>query len=139
LQKDLIDLLNTNKDYFSAYKRKHGFPYPLASRQSLATAESYFNVIDSPTTSLLVPYNDDAVNLMLELNGDLDIKELGSLLKRAQQYVINIYAYDLKKLEDSGDIYSLLHGNIFALREVAYTDNFGLELAGEGEWGASFA
>lgn len=134
LQKDLFDLLNTNKDYHGAFKNKRGFLYPLASRQSFATAESYFNVIDSPTTSILVPYNDEANELMLKLNGNLDSKELGNLLKTAQQFVINIYKHDLKNLEKSGDIYSLLHGNIFALREVAYTYKFGLELSGEGTW-----
>lgn len=139
LQKNLVDLLSLNKDYYAAYKNKHGLSLDLASRQSFATAESYFNVIDSPTTSILVPYNEDAVNLMLELNGDLNTRMLGQLLKSAQQFVINIYEHDLKKLEKSGDIYSLLNGNIFALREVAYTDKFGLEPGGEGSWSTSFA
>jgi CRISPR-associated endonuclease/helicase Cas3 len=139
LQKNLFDLLNKNQDYYSAFKNKHGFPFPLANRQSFATAESYFNVIDNPTTSILVPYNDEAESLLLELNGDLDTRKLGELLKKAQQFIINIYDHELKKLEKSGDIYSLLHGNIFALREVSYTDKFGLELGGEGKWSTPFA
>lgn len=139
LQKNLFDLLNKNQDYYGAFKNKHGFPFPLASRQSFATAEQYFYVIDNPTTSILVPYNEEAENLMLELNGDLDTRKLGNLLKKSQQFVINIYEHELKKLEKSGDIYYLLHGNVFALREVAYTEKFGLELDGEGSWSTSFA
>jgi CRISPR-associated endonuclease/helicase Cas3 len=138
LQKNLFDLLNWNRDYNGAFQKKHDYPFPLASKQSFATAESYFNVIDSPTTSILVPYNEEAVQLILELNGELDVRRLSKLLKQAQQFVINIYQHNMKKLEQSGDIYSLLHGNIFALREVAYTDKFGLELGGEGSWETPF-
>lgn len=139
IDKKMFNLLNGNKDYNGAFKNKHGFSFPLVNTQSFATAESYFNVIDNPTTSVLVPYNDEAENLMLELNGDLDTRRLGNLLKNAQQFIINIYDHELKKLDKSGDIYSLLHGNIFALREVAYTEKFGLELGGEGNWSTSFA
>jgi CRISPR-associated endonuclease/helicase Cas3 len=138
IDKNLFDLLDSNKDYFGAYKNKHGVPFPLASRQSFATAEQYFNVIDSPTTSVLVPYNEEARELMLDLNGELDLGQLGSLLKKAQQFVINIYSHELKELDKSGDIYPLMNGNIFALREVAYSRKFGLELDGEGSWTASF-
>jgi CRISPR-associated endonuclease/helicase Cas3 len=139
IDKKIFDLLNFNQDYYGAFKNKHGFPFPLASRQSFATAAQYFNVIDNPTTSILVPYNEEAQKLMLDLNGDLDTRKLGDLLKKTQQFVINIYEHELRKLEKSGDIYCLLHGNIFALREVAYTEKFGLEIGGEGNWSISFA
>ncbi|MCI0184579.1 CRISPR-associated helicase Cas3' [Sulfoacidibacillus ferrooxidans] len=135
----LFNLLNDNKDYFGAYKHKHGVSFPLVSRQSFATAEQYFTVIDHITTSILVPYNEEAQNLILELNGDVDIRRLGDLLKKAQQYVVNIYEHELKILEKNGDIYCLLHGNIFALREIAYTEKFGLDMGGEGNWSTTFA
>lgn len=139
IDKKMFDLLSVNADYYGAFKNKHGLPFPLISRQSFATAEQYFNVIDNPTTSILVPYNEEARNIILELNGDLDTRKLAEVLKKAQQYVINIYDRELRKLEKNGDVYSLLHGNVFALREVAYTEKFGLELDGEGNWSTSFA
>lgn len=137
--KGLFELLNDNIDFHGAYVNKLNKPFPLLSTQSFATAEEYFNVIDSPTTSILVPYNEEAVNLMLELNGELDIRELSGLLKKSQQFVINVYERELKKLDQSGVIDPLLHGNIFALKELAYTDKFGLELDGEGSWTTPFA
>ncbi|MEX1031624.1 MAG: CRISPR-associated helicase Cas3' [Paenibacillaceae bacterium] len=139
IDKKMFDLLNYNKEYNGGYKNKHGYPLPLVNNQSFATAESYFNVIDQPTTSVLAPYNAEAQNLMLELNGDLDTRRLSNLLKKAQQFVINIYDQELRRLDKSGDVYPLLHGNIFALREVAYTEKFGLELGGEGSWTTPFA
>jgi CRISPR-associated endonuclease/helicase Cas3 len=138
IKKTAFDLLNANRDLYSAYRHKHGESLALVSRQSFATAEGYFNVIDSPTKDILVPYNEKARNLILELNGDMDTKKLGSLLKTAQQFVISIYEHELRKLEKNGDIYMLLHGKIHALREVAYSEYFGLELEGDGQWSAAF-
>jgi CRISPR-associated endonuclease/helicase Cas3 len=134
LQKDLFDLLNQNKDYYAAFKNKNGIKPPIVSRQSFATAEKYFNVIDSPTTSVLVPYNEEAKNIILELNGEMNIKELGDLLKKAQQFTVNVFEHELKRLEKEGDIYFLLQGNILALRETAYTKEMGLDSKGEGSW-----
>jgi len=138
LQKDLFDLLNQNKDYYSAYKNKNGTNPPIVSRQSFATAEKYFNVIDSPTTSVLAPYNEEAKDIILALNGDMNVKELGDLLKKAQQFTINVFEHELKKLEKEGDVYFLFNGNILALRETAYTKDMGLDSKGEGSWTAAF-
>lgn len=134
LQKDLFDLLNFNQDYYSAYFNKYKEKFPLISRQSFATAEQYFQVIDNPTTSLLVPYNSEAKEIISDLNGDLDSKKLTSLLKRAQQYVINVYSPEFEKLNKDNNIDLLLNGNVYALKEITYTREMGLDLKGEGSW-----
>ncbi|MNK73430.1 helicase Cas3 [compost metagenome] len=134
LDKHMFDLLDTNKDYFAAYRNKYGKNPEVLSRSSFATAEQYFEVISNPATSVIVPYNEEAKNLILQLNGDLDIRELGDILRKLQQYVVNIYDFEFKKLEKNGDIYPLLHGQVLALREVAYSNDFGVETEGEGEW-----
>ncbi|QQE75937.1 CRISPR-associated helicase Cas3' [Brevibacillus composti] len=134
LEKNLFDLLGTNRDYHAAYERKHGSIPETLTRASFATAEKHFEVIANGATSVLVPYNTDAENIILTLNGELDSRELGELLQKSQQYVVNLYQHELKKLEKNGDIYPLLHGHVLALREVAYSDRFGVETEGEGEW-----
>lgn len=134
LQKDLVDLLNQNKDYYAAYKNKNGFKPPIVCRQSFATAEKYFNVIDSPTTSVIAPYNEEAKEIINALNGDMNIKEFDGLLKRAQQFTINVFEHELNRLEKEGDIYFLFNGNILALRDTAYTKEMGLDSKGEGSW-----
>jgi CRISPR-associated endonuclease/helicase Cas3 len=134
LQKNMFDLLNQNQDYYSAFYNKNNVKYPLVSRQSFATAEQYFHVIDNPTTSVLVPYNEEARNIIADLNGDLDIKELSNLLKIAQQYVINVYSHEFDQLIKEKNIDLLLYGNVYALKEIAYTDEMGLDLKGEGSW-----
>ncbi|USG67404.1 CRISPR-associated helicase Cas3' [Brevibacillus ruminantium] len=134
LEKNLFDLLGTNKDYFEGYKNKHGKSPEFLTRSSFATAEKHFEVISDTATSVLVPYNQEAESVILALNGELDTRSLGELLQKSQQYVVNIYSHELKKLEKNGDIYPLLHGHVLALREVAYSDRFGVEAEGEGEW-----
>ncbi|WP_159886414.1 CRISPR-associated helicase Cas3' [Paenibacillus puerhi] len=139
LEQNMFDLLNKNKAYYDAYKAKHGKNKQpsLESRPALATAEQYFEVISSAARSVLVPYNDKARELILSLNGELDIRELEGRLKEAQPYMVNIFEHELRKLEKNGDVFPVLHGSVLALRETAYSDRFGLETNGEGEWQAA--
>ncbi|MEK3850744.1 MULTISPECIES: CRISPR-associated helicase/endonuclease Cas3 [Paenibacillus] len=134
LEKNLFELLSANKDYYGAYKKKWGKNPEILSRPSIATAEQYFEVISNKATSVLVPYNDEAKELILAFNGELGSWELGGLLRKLQPYVVNIYDYELKKLEKNGDLYPLLHGHVLALRETAYSGQFGVGSEGEGEW-----
>ena len=134
IEKNAFDLLNVNQDLFSAYYHKNQSVFPLVCRQSFATVESHFQVIDNPTKSIIVPYNDEAKQLMADLNGELDIRELSSLLKSAQQYVINVYTHEFDQLDKEGNIDLLLHGNVYALKEIAYSEKRGLDLKGEGSW-----
>ncbi|WP_433945552.1 CRISPR-associated helicase Cas3' [Paenibacillus sp. SN-8-1] len=134
LDKNMFDLLDMNKDYYAAYRNKHRANPEILSRPSFASAEQYFEVISSAAASVVVPYNEEAENLILALNGDLDIRELGKIIRKLQQYVVNIYDHELRKLEKNGDVYALLHGQVLALREVAYSAKFGVETDGEGEW-----
>lgn len=134
IKKNAFDLLNANQDLYSAFYHKNQTVFPLASRQSFATVESNFQVIDNPTKSIIVPYNDEAKQLIADFNGELDISHLSRFLKRAQQYVINVYAHEFDQLDKEGSIDLLLHGNVYALKEIAYSKEMGLDLEGEGSW-----
>lgn len=134
LNKNLYDLLGNNKDLYTAYFHKYHKKFPLVNRQSFATAESYFEVIDNLTKSLIVPFNKEAKNIIVDLNGDLDSNEINDILKRAQQYVVNVYDHEFKQLDQEGNIDLLLHGNVYAVKETAYTKELGLSLNNEGNW-----
>lgn len=134
LDKHMFDLLNKNKDYHEYYKKKLNQNPEILSRPAFATAEQHFEAISNATTAVIVPYNDEARKLILDLNGDLDISELGELLHKSQQYVVNLYAPELKKLDKAGDVYPLFNGSVLALRETAYSLLFGIESTGEGAW-----
>jgi CRISPR-associated endonuclease/helicase Cas3 len=134
LDQNLFQLLGTNRYYLDAYKNKHGKLPGVITPAALATAEQHFEAISNRAIAVLVPYGEAAKALIADLNGELDIRKLGDLLKQSQQYVVNIYDHDRKKLERNGDLYPLLHGHVLALREPAYNEFFGVESEGEGVW-----
>ncbi|MEI7024998.1 CRISPR-associated helicase Cas3' [Paenibacillus sp. y28] len=134
LGKQLFDLLHYNKDYFAAYRNKRGKNPEIISRSAFATVEQHFEVISSSARSVLVPYNEEAREFIEELNGELEAGELGTLLRKLQPYVVNMFEHEFRKLHTNQDVYPLLHGHVLALREIAYSKRFGVETDGEGEW-----
>lgn len=135
LGKNLFDLLDNNADYYGAYRHKHGRNPEILSRPSFATVERHFEVIADSSTSVLVPFNDAAKEILLRLNGELEPDRLGELLRQSQQYVVSLYDHDVRTLDRNGDIYPLLHGHVLALQDTAYSKRFGVDTAGSGEWG----
>ncbi|RAV01293.1 CRISPR-associated helicase/endonuclease Cas3 [Paenibacillus sp. YN15] len=132
LEKNMFDLLNKNQAYYESYCRTYGNPPELYSYAAFATAEQHFEVISQATVAVLVPFNEEANNILLDLNGAAAPERLGELLRKAQQYVVNVYDPERKALEREGHIFSLLHGQIFALQKQAYSLEFGLDPDGEG-------
>ena len=101
---------------------------------SFKTVSKYFHVIDSPTTSVLVPYGEEGEKLIADLNGELSSEELTVILKRAQQYSVNLYDYQKKELGVQGLIYSPNNNEyIFILLPNAYSEVFGVDSTGESE------
>jgi len=137
LKKDMYDLLDQNEAYYQEYHRTHGAKPDLAHVPSFATAEDYFEVIANNTMSVLVPYDDKANELLLDLNGELKPDRLSELLRESQQYVVNLYENERRILDREGDLYPLLHGNVWALRNRAYSPKFGVDVQSdeEGGWG----
>lgn len=100
-------------------------------RQAFETAGSCFEVIDSKTIGILVPYGigKDMIN---NLNGNRRELDLTRELKLAQRFTINVYQHVLRKLEEEGAIYELAIGGIYALKEAFY-NTCGLQLEGQFE------
>ncbi len=135
----LFDLLNQNRALYDAYQHRHGFGPEIVSRASFATAERYFNVIEDSTKGVLVPYNDEAQQLIARLNGELAPEALGDILHRAQQYVVNLYDQDLQTLSNHGSVYRMMHGHVWAVHDPAYTSEFGVDLGVGGQWQSEYA
>ncbi|BAK22114.1 hypothetical protein [Melissococcus plutonius] len=129
---ELFSLLGKNENTIYQYKNKYGkeqFP-DLLLHNSTKTIGKYFNVIDTPTTAVLVPY-EEGKDIIQRLNGDeLALNELGPLLKKAQQYIVNLFSYEIEDLQKNGYIRPLYHGEIFALCECAYSNVFGIDKTG---------
>ncbi len=126
---ELIELLNLSQKYYDAMPQT--LPKNIM-RTMYKTIESHFQVIEAPTTAILVPY-EEGKELIQRLNEDFDdYDELNFYIKKAQQYSVNVYHHTLRHLADEGLLVSLYNDSIYALRDGAYDSQYGLELEGEG-------
>lgn len=130
LKKNMTDLLIEPKyknSYAEAYLRKEGEHLPLFLANSYKTAADHFKVIDDMTTTVIVPY-EEGKHIIAELNSYESIEDLSRLLRKAQQYTINLYENERKQLEQSQGLKSYLDGKIFTLNETAYSQVYGLNV-----------
>lgn len=131
LKKEMVELLTTDKkhsSYHQAFRLSNQENVPLFIVNSYRTAAKYFQVIENNVTAVLVPYNDEGKDLVAQLNGNDTIEDLSRLLRKSQQYSINLFQYEREQLIKNDGLVSLLDGKIFALKETAYSEEYGLDL-----------
>lgn len=98
------------------------------------TIEHFFEAINSPTTSVIVPY-EDGEKIIADLNENSnDFKLFNERIKEAQQYSVNLYKYELQKLSGAGLIQPLFDGSVFCLKPQAYDLSYGVSLDGLAEF-----
>ncbi len=137
LKKNMTKILTDSREncsFHRAYMSKNGEPLPLFLINGYLTAAENFHVIENNTTSVLVPFGKGK-EIIAELAGAQKIDDLTQLLRRAQQYTINLYKYELELINKNDGIVSLFDGKILALKEGAYSDEFGLEIQNESQLG----
>lgn len=138
-KKDMIELLTETKkrySYFQAYCHNKGENLPLFIANSYKTAAENFRVIDDNTISVIVPY-EDGKEIIADLNNNNTINDISRLLRDAQQYTINIYDYEREQLEKNDRLVRYLDGKILALKEGAYSKEFGLNLENDSHFDLS--
>lgn len=117
------------KEYYLEYEKLPS----LCVANSYNTAAKNFKVIDSPTTSVIVPYGEGN-DIIAELNGDTEIEDLSLLFQKAQQYTVNLYQYQLDLLNESGSLITLFDDKVYALKEGAYDLEYGVNVEGDSEF-----
>lgn len=136
LRKNMTELLYAGRggedSYFQAYCQTKKAQPPLFIANSYGTGAKHFQVIDSHTTSVIVPY-EEGRDVIADLNGACTIDDLTRLLRRAQQFTVNLYNHELQQLDRSGGLDSCLEGNVLVLKEGAYSGDYGVDLANESE------
>ncbi|MGG1553028.1 CRISPR-associated helicase Cas3' [Paenibacillus ferrarius] len=141
LHSDMMNLLTADRrnsvfhETYVANKKKN---LPLYLPNSYRTAAEHFEVISSRTTAVLVPYDDEGKELITQLNGAVTIEGLSRLLRKAQQYTINLFRYEMQLLDKHGGLVSLLDGKVMALKESAYNEEFGLDVANDSGFDFGF-
>lgn len=98
----------------------------LALKQSFMTAGNIFQVIDAPTQPVIVPYKQGK-EIIAELCAAFDPAKDYALLKRAQQYSVNVFPNVWKKLSENDAVIPIQPGlDIYFLDERHYSDDFGV-------------
>lgn len=122
---DLVDLLSLDKSRGNGGATKY-------CGQAFSTAGSIFEVIDNATQPVIVPYNDDARDIIAALNGDISLQELVKLQRAAQKYTVGVYPQEMKLLSDSRAVYTLNCGAL-ALADGYYDMSLGMTTDGTAE------
>ncbi|RSK54664.1 CRISPR-associated helicase Cas3' [Bacillus canaveralius] len=134
LKKDMTDLLaaprNENSYRQAYYYNNEKKDIPLFIVNSYQTAAEHFRVIDDLSTSVIVPY-EEGEDIIAELNSNRSIEDLSRLLRKAQQYTVNLFNYEKEQLAKNDGLVYYLDGKIIALKEGAYNDEYGLDVNNE--------
>ncbi len=127
--KSMYDLLSQNNEADNAYIGRNGYKSKLTLKQAFKTAGDNFQVIDQNTTGVIVPYGEGE-DLITLINGECNLKELKWYLKKAQQFSVNLFEIDKRKLEEKGGIIRLKDGAVLALRDEFYREDVGVAFEG---------
>lgn len=100
----MYDLLAGNKVAVDNFNSRNGYKSELMLRQAFKTAGNNFQVIDQSTTGIIVPYRKGK-QLIISINGECSLSELKQYLREAQQFSINLFETEKRKLEEMGGDY----------------------------------
>lgn len=123
--------------FYQDYRNNTRQSPPLFLVNSYRTAAENFQVIDNFTTSVVVPYGEGK-EIIAELNGAERIEDFGKLMRRAQQFTINLFSYELSKLDANDGLERCLDGQIMVLKDGAYNEEYGLDLENDSWTGGQF-
>lgn len=138
LEKYMTELLFSSRDdhpYLIDYRAERNSPFPLFLPYSYGTAAKYFRVIDQPTIPVLVPYKEGK-EMIAELNGNGSLEKMSTLLRRAQQYTVNLYDYEKQLLIQQEGLTAFFDGRILALKEGAYHQEYGVDVQNDARFDA---
>ena len=98
-------------------------------RQSFMTAAKLFKSIDAPTRSVIVRYGDEGKELVNQLCSAFEVEKQYALIKKTQQYSVNLFPYEFEKLAEQNAFYRVQEETeIFYLDDKYYSEQFGISM-----------
>ncbi|MBQ5988713.1 MAG: CRISPR-associated helicase Cas3' [Oscillospiraceae bacterium] len=91
--------------------------------QAFKTAGMLFKAIDDNTQGVIVPYNDEAEDIIRKL--EKNEGNISGLLRNAQKYTVNIFAYTGRKLHENKAV-RVLENNVVILEKNNYSKEYGV-------------
>ena len=125
----LLNLLSSNPLTVAAYKNSYGKCPEFLLRQSFMTAGKLFRSIDAPTQSVIVQYGKEGKTLVANLCSAFEVEKQYPLLKKIQQYSVNLFPQEFKKLKEMEALFPIQEGTeIYYLDRKYYSEEFGISL-----------
>jgi CRISPR-associated endonuclease/helicase Cas3 len=123
----LLNLLSSNKMATRDYGARNPSMPPRLLYQSFMTAAKAFKAIDAPTRGVIVPYGKGGRELVADLCAAFEVEKQIKLLKRAQQYTVNVFPNILSALTKAQAVHPVQDGtDILHLDPRYYSPEFGL-------------
>jgi CRISPR-associated endonuclease/helicase Cas3 len=125
----LLNLLSTNSSAVADFRRTNKTMPVINLHQSFMTAAKLFKSIDAPTRSVIVRYGDEGKDLVNQLCSAFEVVKQYALIKKAQQYSVNLFPYEYEKLAEQNALYRVQEETeIFYLDNKYYSEQFGLSM-----------
>ena len=125
----LLNLLSTNHNVVDDFRRANKTMPNINLRQSFMTAAKLFKSIDAPTRSVIVRYGNDGKDLANQLCSAFEVEKQYVLIKKAQQYSVNLFPYEFEKLAEQNALYRVQEETeIFYLDDKYYSKQFGISM-----------
>jgi CRISPR-associated endonuclease/helicase Cas3 len=131
----LLNLLSANTQALTDYVRTKRQAPAIYLRQAFMTAAKAFKAIDAPTRGVIVPYGSVGKELINDLCAAyLPDKEF-ELLRRAQQFSVNVFPNMLEKLSKALVVREIREGTgiLYLTDSRYYSLEFGLSETPEGK------
>lgn len=123
----LLNLLSANTNATVDFTNRHPEDTLPHLRQSFMTAAKAFEAIDAPTRGIIVPYGKAGRELVADLCSAFEVEKQFELLKRAQQFTVNVFPNALVALHDARAVSPIQEGtDILHLDPRYYSPEFGL-------------
>ena len=130
----LLNLLSDNTLAVSDYARTHNRAPARFLRQSFMSAARAFKAIDVPTRGVIVPHGEAGEGLIVKLCAAYFPDKEFELLRRAQQYSVNILPHQLEALIKTNAVREIQDGTgiLYLSDPRYYSEEFGLSDTPEG-------
>jgi CRISPR-associated endonuclease/helicase Cas3 len=123
----LLNLLSSNTQAVSEHSKQKSQAPSIYLRQSFMAAAKAFKSIDAPTRGVIVPYGDTGKQLIADLCAAYEVEKQFDLLRKAQQYTVNVFPHILEKLHNARALRPIQEDvNILYLDTRYYSLEFGL-------------
>lgn len=130
----LLNLLGHNVQVVEDYKREHRKGPAIPLRQSFMTAAKAFKAIDTPARGIIVPHGEAGKALIADLCAEYLPVQALEILRRAQQYSVNVMPWMLEKLLAVRAVQEIQPGCgiLFLTDSRYYSEEYGLSDTPDG-------